>query len=116
VVAADVLPHRLAAAERFGARPTGEGLGGYGLEGTFDVSGAVDAGSHASALARPGARVVLAGIPDDDRTTFVASQVRRKGLTIALVRRMNETYPRAIDLVRRGVVDVAAVVSDRFPL
>jgi L-iditol 2-dehydrogenase len=116
VVAADLLPHRLAAAERFGARPTGEGLDGYGLDVTFDVSGSVDAVNHAIALARPGARVVLAGIPDDDRTTFVASQARRKGLTIVLVRRMRETYPRAIDLVRRGVVDVAAVVSDRYPL
>jgi len=33
-----------------------------------------------------------------------------------LVRRMKETYPRALDLVRRGLVDVRSVVSDRFPL
>jgi L-iditol 2-dehydrogenase len=53
---------------------------------------------------RPGGRVVLGGIPDSDATTFRASLARRKGLTIAMVRRMNEVYPRAIDLAARGVV------------
>jgi L-iditol 2-dehydrogenase len=41
---------------------------------------------------------------------------RRKGLTIAMARRMKDTYPRAIDLVRRGMVDVSTVVSARYPL
>ena len=66
--------------------------------------------------ARPGGRVVLAGIPDDDLTTFRASAARRKGLTIAMVRRMNEVYPRAISLAARGQVDLGPVVTHHFPL
>ncbi len=65
-------------------------------------------------LVRPGARVVLAGIPDGDRTSFPAALARRKGLSIILVRRMKEVYPRAIAMVRRGLVDVESLVSDRF--
>ncbi len=41
---------------------------------------------------------------------------RRKGLTIKLVRRMKHTYPRAIELVKKGLVDVRSIVTHRFPL
>jgi len=67
-------------------------------------------------LVRPGARVVLAGIPDSSRTSFSASVARRKGLSLVLVRRMKDVYPRAIGLVQRGLVDVESLVSDRFAL
>lgn len=33
-----------------------------------------------------------------------------------MVRRMNEVYPRAIDLAVRGQVDLSPLVTHRFPL
>ena len=65
---------------------------------------------------RPGARVVLAGIPAEERTSFVAATARRKGLTLVLSRRMKHTYPRAIRLVESGQVDLGSAVTHRFPL
>jgi L-iditol 2-dehydrogenase len=65
---------------------------------------------------KPGGRVVLVGIPKDDRTSFTASIARRKGLTILLVRRMKFTYPRAINLLQSGQVDVNALITHKFPL
>ncbi len=59
---------------------------------------------------------MLVGIPDDERTSFSASAARRKGLTIKLVRRMKFTYPRAIELVSKGMVDVRSIVTHRFSL
>jgi L-iditol 2-dehydrogenase len=44
------------------------------------------------------------------------STARRKGLTIKLSRRMKHVYPRAIELVSSGAVDVDGLVSHRFPL
>ena len=70
----------------------------------------------AIAATRRGGRVVLVGIPPDDRTSFAASVARRKGLTIKLSRRMKHVYPRAIKLVESGLVDVRSLVTHRFPL
>ena len=77
------------------------------------VQAAVDAAAEA---VRPGGRVVLAGIPSDERTSFKASTARRKGLTFVMVRRMKHTYPRAIALAVAGRVDLRSVVTHRFPL
>jgi L-iditol 2-dehydrogenase len=61
--------------------------------------------------------VVLAGIPSGgDRTSFRASVARRKGLTIAMSRRMNDAYPRAIALAASGRVDLASLVTRTAPM
>ena len=80
--------------------------------GTGTGSGAKASGRSA----RPGARVVLAGIPSGDQTTFWASIARRKGITLVLVRRMKEVYPRALRLAEAGAVDLQSLVTHRFPI
>jgi L-iditol 2-dehydrogenase len=60
--------------------------------------------------------VVLVGIPASDRVSFSAAGARRKGLTIAMARRMKPVYGRAIELVRTGRVDLNDIVTHRFPL
>ena len=64
----------------------------------------------------PGGKVILVGIPANNQTSFVASVARRKGLTIKMVRRMKNTYPRAITLVTSRLIDVQSLISHRFPL
>jgi L-iditol 2-dehydrogenase len=116
VLAVEPLAHRLAAAVRFGAVAAAASDDDYGVDVAFEAAGNNDAVQRAFDLTRPGGRVVLAGIPDDDTISFRAATARRKGLTIALVRRMNEVYPRAIDLAARGVVDLDALVTRRAGL
>jgi len=113
VLAAEPLPHRMAAAAKFGAEPASDEAA---ADVVFEVSGSDAAIDTALRLAKPGARVVLVGIPDGDRTTFSAALARRKGLTLVMVRRMGEVYPRAIDLAARGLVELAPLVSDVFAL
>jgi len=67
-------------------------------------------------VVRPGGRVVLAGIPSTHDSAFPASVARRKGLTMAMVRRMKEVYPRALALVAANLVDVRGLVTHRYPL
>ena len=114
VLAADPLPHRRQAAARFGARPAGRDAGD--VDAAFEAAGTDDAVHAAMTVVRPGGRVVLAGIPGGDRTSFRASTARRKGLTIAMSRRMNEAYPRAMALAASGRVDLASLVTRTVPL
>jgi len=119
VVVVEPLAHRRDAAKRLGADvvlDVDEAVDDIGADTVFEMAGtdaAVEIGLRA---ARPGARVVLGGIPDGDRTSFQASIARRKGLTLVLVRRMNEAYPRAIRLVEQGLIDVSSIVTHRYPL
>ena len=124
--ATDRLAHRLEAARQWGAQALpADGqesaaiwaaTGGRGVDVAFEVAGENEAVETAVATVRPGGRVVLVGIPEDDRTSFTASAARRKGLTLQMVRRMKHTYPRAIHLVESGQVELRSLVTHRFPL
>jgi L-iditol 2-dehydrogenase len=89
---------------------------GRGVDLAFEVAGVPETVDLSVDSVVPGGTVVLVGIPKHDSTTFSASTARRKGLTIKLSRRMQHSYPRAIDLVSRGLVDVRSLVTHRFPL
>jgi L-iditol 2-dehydrogenase len=127
IVAVEPLEHRRDAALRSGAdealAPTDvradqldEVLGPLGVDAAFEVAGTDEAVGTAIRAVRPAGRVILVGIPGDDQTTFCASAARRKGLTLLMSRRMGDVYPRAIDLVARGVVDARSLVSQHYGL
>jgi L-iditol 2-dehydrogenase len=131
VVATDVLAHRVEAARRVGAthaflvdddagREFSEGRAearAIEVDVAFEVAGSDRAVSDAIAAVRPGGQVVLVGIPAGDRTTFEAAAARRKELALLECRRMLPAdLPRAIELVQSGSMNLAALVTDRFPL
>ncbi len=128
IIATDILQHRVDAARALGAQHAilaedqrGTDLilaasAGRGLDVVFEVAGNQNAVEAAVDTVIPGGKLILVGIPSDDKTSFPASVARRKGLTIKLVRRMKLTYPRAIDLVTSGQVDVRSLITHRFRL
>ena len=129
IVATDRLAHRVAAARQMGAThgfvvgdgSTDTAMGGdpreVPVDVAFEVAGDDDAIADAIAAVRPGGRVVLVGIPDDDRTSFPAAAARRKELSFHVSRRMAATdLPRAIGLAATGRVDLSALITHRYPL
>lgn len=127
VYAYDPRPHRLKAAEAFGACVPPEGIEsagrwvwdathGRGVDCAFEIAGTDDAVEQALLAVRPGGKALLVGIPDNDRTVFPAGLARRKGVTLQLVRRMKHVYPRAIALTERAAINLRACVSDCLPL
>jgi L-iditol 2-dehydrogenase len=128
IIATDKLAHRREAAKGFGATQSFLAFGGdendeiwrathqRGVDLAFEVAGENEAVETAMAIAKPGGQVILVGIPANERTTFVASIARRKGLTIKLCRRMKHTYPRSIQLVESGKIDVRSIVTHQFAL
>lgn len=120
VLAVEPLAHRRAAALAAGATEAVDALApGEGepvFDVVFDASGSPGAVDAAVDLARPGGTVVLAGIPDDDTTTFRASVARRKGLTLMVVRRSVPAAERAYRLIAAGLIDLSGLVTHRYPL
>jgi L-iditol 2-dehydrogenase len=127
IFATDKLQHRLEAAKTYGATTVLQADGSEaaqiqaathkrGVDVSFECAGENEAVEAAVAATKPGGTVVLVGIPSDDRTSFTASVARRKGLTIRMSRRMKHTYPRAIRLVERGLVDVRSMVTHHYSL
>lgn len=89
---------------------------GRGVDVVLEATDTPDGPEAACTVARIGGKVVLVGIPDGDGFSLTASQVRRKGLTIKLSRRMGHIYPRAIGLVRDGRVNIKAIATHHFTL
>lgn len=128
IIATDKLPHRVEAARALGAtkailaedgteiEEVMAATGGRGVDIAFEAAGEQEAVDTSIAVVLPGGKLILAGIPADNKTSFSAAIARRKGLTIKLVHRMKHTYPHAIELVSRGLVDVRSLVTHRFPL
>jgi len=119
VAAIEPLEHRrraaLAAGADTAAHPDEQILPDFDV--VFEVSGAPAAVELSMRAARPGGRVVLVGIPDEDVTSFPASVARRKGLTILVSRRMKDgVYARGIALIQQGRVDVSTLVTHAYPL
>jgi L-iditol 2-dehydrogenase len=130
VVATDPLPHRLELATAFGAgvalhsegtdadaRAIIEVIGPRGCDVVFEVAGEQPAVDTAIEVAGPGARLVLVGIPSDDRTSFEASTARRKGLTLKLARRSTpDSFRRAVELAETGQLRIGRLISERVAL
>jgi L-iditol 2-dehydrogenase len=98
-----------------GAPAVMDATGGRGVDVVIEVAGTDAAIQIAVAAVRPGGRIALGGIPSQDASSFPAAVARRKGLTFAMVRRMNDTYSRAIAMAVDGV-DLDLLVTERHPL
>jgi L-iditol 2-dehydrogenase len=123
----DKLPWRLKFATRWGGIPIRcdqedpvkrimKETHGRGVDVAIEAAWADESVTQAAEVARLGGRVVLVGIPGDDRFAMKHSTARRKGLTVVLSRRMKHCYPRAIRLAEEGRVDLPGLVSHRFSL
>ncbi len=121
------LPWRLHLAEKLGGIPIDSARTdareklmiqtlGRGVDVAFEAAWADQSIQLAAEMARYGGKLVLVGISRDDRLAINHSTARRKGLTILLSRRMKHTYPKAIELVESGRVNVKSIVTHRFPL
>ncbi len=127
VFAVEPLAHRRQAASRSGVdaaldpvaanvvRQLLERTDGDGVDVAFEAAGSEEATALAVEVIRPGGTLVLLGYWKTDPMTFPGIRAMRKGLTVRFVRRMKHTFPRALELVRRGHVDLASLISHHAP-
>jgi threonine 3-dehydrogenase len=128
IVATDVNPTRLALARTMGAHAAvtpdqaAEAVrtasNGLGADVVLEMSGVPSAVHQAFALARPGGRVNMLGIPAASIDIDFASEIIFKGLTIYGVvgRRMYDTWHQMTRFLRSGNFDPRPVITHRLPL
>jgi L-iditol 2-dehydrogenase len=128
ILVTEPVPHRREAAVRFGATDVldpgrsnvgaaiRERTGGRGVDVALEAAGAPRTPAESVEAVKHGGRVVLVGIPADDRLELSHAAGRRKGVTLQFSRRMKHTYPTAIALVESGRIDLRGYVTHRFPL
>ena len=93
-----------------------EWTNGRGADVVLEATNRPEGFEHAVESVRIGGRVVLVGIPEGNEYTLAASTARRKGVTVKWCRRMGDVYPRAIQMVTAGRVELDPLVTHRFPL
>jgi len=127
IYATDRIQARLDAARRAGAIWTGnpekEDVRGaiadaepLLLDAVFECCGQQEALDQAVELLKPGGRLAIVGIPETDRVSFSIDLLRRKEISIQNVRRQNECFQEAINLIESGKVKPDFMVTHRFRL
>lgn len=128
IIATDVNQHRLELARTMGAHDAvlpqdaeakvKAASQGNGADVVLELSGVPSAIHQAFALARPGGRVNMLGIPTRTVDIDFASEIIFKGLTVYGVvgRRMYETWHQVTRFIRSGNFDPTPVITHRLPL
>ncbi len=128
IIAADLVPERLAVAKELGADVTIdagrssaaaealEASGGHGADLAFEAAGPQAALDLCLAATRSASEVIVAGIPAEDEYRFSSADLRRREMRLQFVRRQNENFPEAIRLVEAGLVKLEPMLTHRFAL
>lgn len=85
-----------------------------GMDIVYECAGRQETLDEAVELLKPGGKLILIGIPRDERVSFSIDQLRRKELTLINVRRQNGCTQTAIDLIASGKIDVDFMITHRF--
>lgn len=121
VVLSDIVPARLEAARRFGATQVVDGSEAEldrllsDADVFIDCSGSATAIRQGMKCLRPGGRIVLVGMGEDELLLPI-SVVQIRELVLTGTCRYANTYPTAIALAASGAVDLDAMVTQHFTL
>lgn len=87
-----------------------------GMDVAFECAGQQETIDQAVDVLKAGGKLMLVGIPREDRISFAIDKIRRKEITIVNIRRQNGCTHKAIDLVASQKVRPDFMVTHRFKL
>ena len=130
IIATDVLDYRLALARELGAthvfNPAKTDIvsavktltGGRGTDYVLECAGALQTAEQMAEVAAVGGRALVLGIPaaDQDTLAFRHSAARRKGLTVFMIRRANQTTRDCIAWALKDRLPLGRLVTHHWPL
>jgi L-iditol 2-dehydrogenase len=121
----DKLDYRLNLAAKHGANWTGNPdktdivneilkLHPAGVDVVYECAGQQSTIDQAADILRPGGKLILVGIPREDKISLPIDKFRRKELTVINIRRQNRTTEESIKILESAKVNVDYMVSHRF--
>jgi L-iditol 2-dehydrogenase len=87
-----------------------------GLDIVYECCGQQEAINQAIDLLKPGGHLIVIGIPEEDFIEYDAHNMRRKEICVQNVRRQNEMYDDALDLLGKGKINVDRFISHNFKI
>jgi threonine dehydrogenase-like Zn-dependent dehydrogenase len=87
-----------------------------GMDIVYECAGQQETIDQAIDLLKPGGKLMLIGIPREDRVSFSIDKARRKELSLIDVRRQNGCTQTAIDLILSGKAKVDFMATHKFKL
>ncbi|MDD5011336.1 MAG: zinc-binding dehydrogenase, partial [Phycisphaerae bacterium] len=122
----DKLDYRLAVAKKHGADWVGNPdksdiveqvnkLEPLGVDVVYECAGQQSTIDEGIKILRPGGKIVLVGIPRENRISISIDQTRRKEITIVNIRRQNRSTEESIKLLADKKVNVDFMVTHTFP-
>lgn len=128
VIISDPVAQRLETAKAIGATQVVQGnvdelrtiaqelTEGRGADVCIEAAGHPAAINACIAAARPGASVVLIGMPPGDEATVNINDLIIREIKLRPIFRYNNTFPTGVSLLASGKVDVKPLISQRFSL
>jgi L-iditol 2-dehydrogenase len=84
------------------------------LDIVFECCGEQDAVDDALKIVKPGGKIMLIGIPEQQSLCFDMDYMRRKEVTLINVRRQRFCVQEALDLMASGKIDVIPMATHHF--
>lgn len=128
VIISDMVPERLKVAQEIGATRVISGgadelkeaarelTEGRGADVCIECAGHPNALNACIAAARPGATVVLIGMPPNDTATLNINDMIVREIKLRPIFRYNNTFPTGVSLIASGKVNLKPLISKRFAL
>ncbi len=88
----------------------------FGFDAVFECAGQQEAIDTAVEILKPGGKLIVVGIPREDRICFAVDKIRRKEITIVNIRRQNRCTQKAIDLIAEKKVSVDYMITHNYKL
>ena len=86
-----------------------------GFDIVFECCGQQDALNQGIELLKPGGRLIVVGIPEFDTWSVNVEKTRRKEINIQFIRRQVNCVEPSLEMMDRGQIEIAAMITHRFP-
>jgi len=85
-----------------------------GIDVAFECAGQQETLDQAIEVLKPGGKLMVIGIPRQERISFNPDLIRRKEISIINVRRQNHCTQKAIDMIAQKKVDIDYMITHTF--